>query len=130
MSASYMFITLVTSTAPDGTERSLERKLLRFGDEMGVEVVFEQIAVTEAQVRGWRLPTREPKRKSAADKRWEYDFACELDAIAPDDLRDLVERAINLHLSREQLAIMQVAEESERELLRMWNRKEKRNQTR
>jgi hypothetical protein len=96
--------------------RSLEEKLRRFGDEDGVDIVFNQVAVTEWQIRDWNLPTREPKRKSPADKKWEYSYACELDAIPPDVLRDLVEGAINLHLSQERLRILQVAEESEREI--------------
>jgi hypothetical protein len=99
---------------------SLEEKLCRFGDEEGVGVVFEQIAVTEEQVSNWDLPTREPKRKSDADKKWPYDFACELDAISPDQLRDLVEGVINLHLPQDQLEILKVAEASERELLTAW----------
>jgi hypothetical protein len=100
--------------------RSLEEKLRRFGDEDGVEIIFEQIAVTEAQIRNGHLPTREPKRKSPADKKWPHDFACELDAIPPDQLRDLVEGAVNLHLPQNQLEILKIAEASERELLVQW----------
>ena len=51
------------------------------------------------------------KRQSTADKQWPYDFACELDAIDPDALRELVEGAINHHLPQEQLEILKVAEE-------------------
>src|SRR5262249_29192485 len=80
--------------------RSLEEKLTRFADEGGIEVVFEQIAVNEEQITTLGLPTRTPKRKSPADKAWSHDFACELDAIEPDDLRDLVELAINDHLDQ------------------------------
>ena len=83
--------------------RALEEKLRRFANEDGIEVIFEQIAVTEHQIAGWRLPTRKPKRESAADKNWRQGFACELDAIPPDDLRALVEKAINRHLDQDQL---------------------------
>jgi hypothetical protein len=96
---------------------SLEEKLRRFGDEDGIEIFFESIAVTEWQIRDWGLSTREPKRKLKADQRWEYDFACELDAIPPDTMRDLVEGAINLHLPQKQLAVLKAAEESEREII-------------
>jgi hypothetical protein len=99
---------------------SLKEKLCRFGDEEGVEVVFEQIAVTEEQIIRWDLPTREPKRKSPADKNWPYEFACELDAIPPDRLRVLVEGVINLHLPQDQLEILKIAEASERQLLTAW----------
>jgi hypothetical protein len=99
---------------------SLEEKLQRFAEEEGIDLVFEQIAVTKKQITDWNLPTREPKRESAADKKWPHDFACELDAIPPDSLRDLVETYINLHLPQAQLEVLKAAEESERELLRVW----------
>jgi hypothetical protein len=100
--------------------RSLERKLRRFAKEKGIKVYFHNLAVTKKQVEQWDLPTREPKRKSAADKKWPHDFCCELDAIPPDRLRDLVRSAIEQHLPRDQLEILKVAEESERELLKAW----------
>jgi hypothetical protein len=52
--------------------RALEEKLTRFAHEEDIEVIFEQIAVTKEQVKQWGLPTREPNRKSAADKKWPY----------------------------------------------------------
>jgi hypothetical protein len=56
----------------------------------------------------------EPKRKSRNDQLWPHPFACELDAIEPDDLRGLVRWAIEHHLPSDQLKLLQVAEESER----------------
>ncbi|NIA67605.1 hypothetical protein HBA54_03280 [Pelagibius litoralis] len=97
--------------------RSLEEKLTRFADETGVEVLFKDVAVTAEQVRAWSLPTRPPKRKSPADRKWPYTFACELDAIPPDRLRQIVKDAIDPHLPQQQLNVLKVAEESERELL-------------
>jgi hypothetical protein len=97
--------------------RSLEEKLCRFADEEGIEIIFETLAVTEEQIAQWNLPTRKPKRTSVADKNWPYDFACELDAIPPDDLRAVVEIAINRHLSQRKLKILKAAEESEREII-------------
>jgi hypothetical protein len=96
---------------------SLEEKLMRFGREFGVTVYFEQIGVTLQQVREMKLPTREPKRKSEADKKWPHDFACELDAMPPDMLRLLVEAAINKHLPQDQFRILKVYEDNEREFL-------------
>jgi hypothetical protein len=97
--------------------RSLQEKLKRFADEAGITLVFNHIAVTREQIRKWELPTRSPKRRSAADKKWPHDFACELDAIPPDRLRDLVEGHINLHLPQDKLEVLKVAEESEREII-------------
>lgn len=100
--------------------RSLKEKLNRFAAPYGIPIHFAELAVTEAQISDLGLPTRPPKRESAADRRWPYAFACELDAIAPDVLRNLVEAAINRHLPRDELRVLKAAEESERDLLRTW----------
>jgi len=39
------------------------------------------------------------------------------DAIPPDQLRDLVETYINLHLPQDKLEVLKAAEESERKIL-------------
>jgi hypothetical protein len=116
--------------------RSLEEKLDRFAGERGVEVVFSCLAIepndldldsfdpTEGAIDAYLegvgrrlLPTREPKRKSEADKAWPYPFAIELDAIEPDDMRALVTWAIEQHMPARELQVLQAAEKSERELL-------------
>jgi hypothetical protein len=45
------------------------------------------------------------------------DISVELDAIRPDRLRDLVERAIQRHLPPEQFNVLKAAEASERQLI-------------
>jgi hypothetical protein len=94
---------------------SLKEKLERFADDECVTVIFEHIAVTEQQTRRLGLPTRPHKRNSPADRNWPHDFACELDAIPPDTLREMVEGCINWHLPQHQLEVMRVAERSERD---------------
>jgi hypothetical protein len=105
---------------------TLKEKLQRFASEKGIKVMFKWIAVTPAQVKKYRLPTREPKRETKADQNWEYDYACELDAMEPDTMRDLVETAINRHLPQDQLAVLKVAEESEREFFKAFIRRKRR----
>lgn len=95
----------------------LESKLGRFASVRGVRFVFQRLAVNEHQVEYWNLPTREPKRNTAADKRWPYDFACELDAIPPDTLRSLVWGQLRVYLPEDQMKVLREAEESERQLL-------------
>jgi hypothetical protein len=102
--------------------RSLHEKLERFAAERGIAVEFETIAITRDQIRRFALPTREPKRIAAADRRWPYAFACELDAMAPDDLRALVENVINRHLPQDQLDVLKAAEQSEREVIQRFVR--------
>jgi hypothetical protein len=95
---------------------ALKKKLERFAKGKPFNVVFHNLALTERQITQFGLSKRPPKRKTAADRRWPHDFACELDALPPDALRDLVQLAIERHLPRHQFETGKVAEESEREL--------------
>ena len=95
--------------------KSLKEKLHRFGKEKSVEVHLHNIALSFEQVEQMGLPTREPKRKTPADKAWEYDIACELDAIRPDILRDMVREAIESHLPRHELEHLKSIEQLERQ---------------
>jgi hypothetical protein len=99
--------------------RSLEEKLRRFGDEENIPVYFRPLAVTFEQIGQWNLPTRAPKRETAADRNWPYDVACELDAIEPDRIRSLVHDAIERHLPQAQYETAKIAEESERSFLKI-----------
>lgn len=94
--------------------RSLEEKVTRFGSEYGVPVDFRQLALTVDQVRDLRLPTRPAKAGTAADRRWPWSFAAELDAIPPDTLRTMVRDAIETHLPAEDLRRLKTIEAEER----------------
>ena len=52
-------------------------------------------------------------------KNWRGD-SVELDAIHPDQLRQIVRDAIEKHLPGEQLEVLKAAEESERDILANW----------
>ena len=106
--------------------RSLQGKLERFAEHCPFQVIFEQVAVTEQQIKRYHLPTRPHKRNSPADRAWPHDYACELDAFTPDLLRELVQLVIEQHLPRQQLEILKAAEESERELLTAFAKKKRR----
>lgn len=99
---------------------SLREKLHRFGDDMGVEVHMHQIALSHEQVVEMDLPHRPAKRKSAADKKWPYEFAAELDAIRPDILRNMVRGAIEQHLPKHELDFLKEQEQREREQIRQF----------
>ena len=81
------------------------------------EIHFERLAVWPSQIHQWNLPTR-PTKTSDSRSRNFGAISVELDAIAPADLRSLVEAAIQRHLPAEQLRVLQIAEESERALIR------------
>jgi len=78
-----------------------------------------RLAVTEAQIEAWDLPTRPTKKTDTRAKQF-GKLSCELDAIDPHRLRGLVREAIERHLPPEQFRILKVAEESERELIHQW----------
>jgi hypothetical protein len=113
--------------------QSLEEKLERFAAERDIDVSFHVLAIEAPDILEFDendntalvnlngqprwLPTREPKRKSPADKAWPHPYAIELDAIPPDDLRRMVRETIESYLPADQLQILKVAEGSERELI-------------
>jgi hypothetical protein len=80
------------------------------------DIVFERIAVTEEQIAEWNLPTRPTKTSDSRSKNF-GNISVELDAIAPDQLRDLVQETIEAHLPAEQFEVLKAAEESEREII-------------
>jgi hypothetical protein len=81
------------------------------------EIHFTRLAVTPDQIADWSLPTRPTKQTDSRFKRFGSDVSVELDAIDPERLRSLVETAILAHLPLHQLAVLQEAEVSERDLL-------------
>ena len=96
---------------------SLQEKVERFGREFGVEVEFNRLGLTLVQVERMGLPTRPPKRKTAADRKWPHPIAAELDAIPPDTLRQMVRDAIEAHLPRHELEALKRIEAAERATL-------------
>jgi len=103
-------------------EQSLCEKVERFGAEYGVSVEFHSLGLTFDQVEDMGLPTRPAKSKSAADRRWPYPYAAELDAIPPDTLRDMVRNAIERHLPAHELEHLKYVEAQERDLIRQFVR--------
>ncbi|MDO5706059.1 MAG: hypothetical protein Q4G49_13475 [Paracoccus sp. (in: a-proteobacteria)] len=97
--------------------KSLAEKLERFGASMGVPVTVEALGLHPAQVTAWGLPTRPPKRNTTADARWPYPFAAELDAIPPNDLRKMVQAAIEAFQPPEVFRELREQEAAQREEL-------------
>jgi hypothetical protein len=80
------------------------------------DITFERIAVTPEQITAWALPTRPTKPSDTRSKNF-GEISVELDAIEPNQLRTLVQEAIERHLPPEQFEILKAAEESEREII-------------
>jgi hypothetical protein len=80
------------------------------------EIYFERIAVTPDQISEWDLPTRPTKASDTRSKGFGA-ISVELDAIEPNQLRALVQDAIEQHLPAHEYEVLKAAEASERELL-------------
>jgi hypothetical protein len=102
---------------PSGVDagRAIEATLRKYAPD--AEIHFERIAVTKRQIDFWDLPSR-PTKKTDSRAKGFGEVSVELDAIAPAQLRCIVEVAIERHLPRRQLEVLKAAEESERMLLR------------
>jgi hypothetical protein len=84
------------------------------------DLEFIQLAVMPEQIDQWNLPSRPTKTKGNSHaKGWEGD-STELDAIHPSTLRNLVGEAIAQHLPMGEINALRIAEESEREALKMF----------
>ncbi|MBI4612413.1 MAG: hypothetical protein HY720_02280 [Planctomycetes bacterium] len=105
---------------PSGQDaaRDIEAKLRRF-TEGKVEIRFERLAVTEEQIAEYGLPTRPTKKSDPRSKKWKGD-SVEVDTLDPRVLREIVDDAIRRHVDADQLATLEVAEESERRILDLW----------
>lgn len=75
------------------------------------DLTFEWLAVTEEQVDEWGLPGPPPKPR---DTRAGLSRVVELDAIHPDQLRQLVRDALESHLPEEAVAAERATEKAER----------------
>ena len=94
--------------------QSLQEKVERFGKDYSVPIRFRTLGLSHEQVLRYKLPTRPAKVKTKANRRWPHAFAAELDAFAPDSLRQLVRAAIEEHLPKDELDHLKRVEEEER----------------
>ena len=101
---------------PSGVDipRKVEEGLREFAPN--AEIYFKRLAVTEAQIDVWNLPTRPTKRSDSRAKNFKGG-SVEVDAIEPAVLRQIVGDAIESHVDRNELNVLKVAEESERSIL-------------
>ena len=106
---------------PSGVDaaRDIEDKLRRYAP--AAEIHFERIAVTREQAIEWNLPTRPTKQTDTRARKFN-GTSVELDAIPAMKLRGLVKAAIERHIDQDQLKVLRIAEESERETLGRWAR--------
>jgi hypothetical protein len=80
------------------------------------DITFQGAAVTPAQIKSYKLPTRPTKKTDSRAKNFKGE-SVELDAIPPQDLRDLVEDCITQHIDRDLLERTRMVEREERRSL-------------
>jgi hypothetical protein len=101
--------------------KTIERRLDEMCDRLDCAApIVRRIALTEAQIKRYRLPTRPTKRNGNPHAAGFVGKSVELDALPPRALRDLARKVIERHVSPHQTLMLREAENSERELLRTW----------
>lgn len=114
---------LLTDYDPSGLSIAahVDRRLRAFLS--GADVTVERIAVTEAQIAAWRLPTRPTKPTDSRSKGFRGD-SVELDAIPAATLRALVRERIAGHVDPDVLGRTLETERLERvalaDLIEAW----------
>lgn len=83
-------------------------------------ISLERVAVTRDQATALQLPTRPTKRDGNRHATNFIGSSVEVDAMPPDTLKHILRHHIEAHMDREQLKVIQEAEASEREQLRMF----------
>jgi len=85
------------------------------------DITVKRLAVNREQIERWNLPTRPTKSTDTRASKFQRTHgtdSVELDAIPPDQLRELVKNAIDSHMEPWRLKQFQMVEQEEREMLR------------
>ena len=118
------FIYQVGDHDPSGVKawQSVERNIRRYLASFDYEhdITFDRIAVTPEQIEEYSLPTRPTKRSGNPHARGFEGDSVEADALPPNTLRSLIDKHITQHVDMEALRVVQVAEASERNALKMF----------
>ena len=114
------YIYMLSDYDPSGVDlsRSTEAMLRKYADE-DCDIIFERIAVTESQINQWELPTRPTKKSDVRAKAFSGE-SVELDAIPPDELRNLVSDSITQHIDSDNYQQLCEIESAERESLEVF----------
>lgn len=81
-----------------------------------IDVTFERIALTAAQVDQYDLPTAPPKATDTRSKGWDGG-TCQLEALPPNIIAGILRNAIERHIDHGQLAYDETMERHERRMI-------------
>lgn len=94
----------------------IERDLLRYlPDDFNLS--FERVAINSDQIIEFNLPTRPPKEVRGKEPKNVVTETVELEAMMPEDLRQLCRDVIEQHIDQQRLEKTKAIEEAERETL-------------
>lgn len=101
---------------PSGVDipRKVETDLRQFAPD--AELHFQRVAVTVEQIKEMKLPTRPTKKTDSRAKNF-FGESVEVDAIPPQQLRELVRDCIEQHIDIHQLKRTRTVEAAERDTL-------------
>ena len=110
--------------------QTIERRLNEMCERLDCPAPYvKRTALTDAQIRKYRLPTRPTKRNGNTHATGFVGNSVELDALPSRVLRDFVSQVIERHISPTDTLLLREAEKSERELLRTWRPQPPRSRT-
>ncbi len=84
-------------------------------------IIYERIALTPEQITKYNLQTRPTKKSDTRSKGFD-DESCELDALPPDVLRELIKNCIEQHINPDDLQKHEAIEVAELETLNNFRR--------
>ena len=93
------------------------RRLREFAPDIDIE--FERLLITRNQIERFDLPAK-PIKHSTHSARFDDHRAVEAEAMAASRTRAILESAINRHIDKHALEVIQVAEQDERRALNMF----------
>lgn len=98
---------------------SLAEDVQAFADELGGTVEFTRLAVTPEQIERYQLPTALPKKGTHGGSNIAFrGTTCQAEALAPDDLANIVRQAIASRVDEDVLERVLKREKRERAKLR------------
>jgi hypothetical protein len=101
--------------------KTIRYRLYQLCEQLGCQPpIIERVALTEQQIVAFNLPTRPTKREGNRHAQKFEGNSVELDALPSRQLRSMVRKVIERHISKHDLEILRAAEDSERELLEAW----------
>lgn len=102
---------------PSGEDipRALKYNIIKLGC---TSIIVKRICLVEDQVIKWHLPPAPTKVTDSRSKNWDGFGQVELDAVKPETLIDLLEKAIDEITDKERYQQLLAREEEEREIFR------------